>query len=361
MLQMIRFEFGKIFNRRIVYAAIIFAGILTGALCQGRGAGAQIALRPEGGYYEGREAVAYDREVAARHEGEITVEKIKEILETYAPDSQDAGFWLVNDTFNTISRFWGEVDGSYNGVSVEEALPEYLDERPLVLGYSAGWVSFLETGMYIMVVMGFLLIIALSPVFSEEYTRGTDALILTSRHGKRKCAWAKVIASYLFTLLTVGVFLVFISISYLAGFGLDGAEGSVQINNHFLFTDVPYFLTYMQTAGYCLVLWLGGSLILTALVLILSALCRSSFITLIAAMACYLIPTLFGQMGVPKWILSLSPIWEFMAEIPVGIPLFSLSGGAEFSFVWVLALFALAAAALSFVLGGKIFAGHQVV
>ena len=137
-----------------------------------------------------------------------------------------------------------------------------------------------------MIFIGCLLVIALAPVFSEEYTRGMDALILTSRHGKRKCAWAKIIASYLFTFLSVGVW-------------LDGSGASVQINNHFLFFDVPYFLTNMGAAGYCLILWIGGSLILTALVLLLSALCRSSFAAVIAALACYVLPSTLGQMGVP--------------------------------------------------------------
>lgn len=357
---MIGFEFEKIWNRRIVYAAIAFLVIMCGAMCNGRGAGAHIVLRSEGGdYLEGREAVAYDKAVAARYEGVLTEEKVEEILETYAPDAMDARFWLVNNTYNTMSCFYMGNDGSYYGGSVRGAFPNYLDEKPLVWGYNEGWISFLETGMYMMVFMGFLLVIALSPVFSEEYTRGTDALILTSRHGKRKCVWAKIIASYLFTLLAVGICLLFIIISYLQGFGLDGADASVQLNTHFVFGGVPYFLTCSETAGYCLVLWIGGSLILTALVLLLSALCRSSFTTVIAALACYTVPSMFGQIGVPPQILSLNPIWDFLAETPVMIPKLSL-GGAEFSFVWVVAAFALVMTAAAFVFGKKIFAGHQV-
>lgn len=361
MIRMIGFEFEKILNRRIVYAAIAFLVIMCGAICTGRGAGAQMALSAEGGgYLEGREAVAYDKEIAVRYEGVLTEEKVEEILETYAPDAIDARFWMVNNTYDTMSCFYMGNDGSYNGGSVRGAFPDYLDEKPLIWGYNKGWISFLETGMYMMVFVGFLLVIALSPVFSEEYTRGTDALILTSRHGKGKCVWAKIIASYLFTLLTVGICLLFFTVNYLHGFGLDGAGASIQLNTHFVFHGVPYFLTCSGTAGYCLVLWVGGSLILTAFVLLLSALCRSAFTTVIAALACYTVPSMFGQIGIPPQILSLNPIWDFLAEQPVMIPKLSL-GGAEFSYVWVVAVFALLMTAAAFVFGKKIFAGHQVM
>lgn len=361
MIQIVKFEFGKILHKRVVYAALVILIIMGGAMCNGRGFNVQVALRPDGsGYLEGREAIDYNKAVAAKYEGELTIDKIKEILETYAPDVEDAGFWVVNNTYNIISSFWTEYDGNYNGMTIEEAFPKYLDERPLVLGYNEGWLGFLETGMYMMVFVGFLLVIALSPVFSEEYTRGTDALILTSRHGKGKCALAKILASYLFTLLATGILLISAGIYWLWGFGMEGAGASVQMNTHFTFTGVPYFLTNLETAVYCIVLWLGGSLILTGMILILSALCRSSFITLIAALTCYTVPAMFGQIGVLPQILSLNPIWDFLAEVPVMIPKFSLGGGEEISYVWVVAVFAIIVTGLAFVCGRRIFARHQV-
>ena len=241
----------------------------------GRGTGAQVVLESEGNYLEGRAAVRLDKEIAARHGGPLTEERVEEILEAYRPDREDGGLWMVNNIYNTLSSLWGEMDGSYDGTDIRSAFPAYLDDRPLVLGYNEGWLCFLESGMYMMVFIGVLLVIALSPVFSEEYGRGTDALILTSRHGKRGCAWAKVIASYLFTLLMAGGWLLLQSLMYWRDFGLDGGGASVQLNNHFMFSGVPYFLTNLGAAGYCLVLWLAGSLILTAFVLLISALCRS--------------------------------------------------------------------------------------
>ncbi len=361
MIRLIRFEFEKIFNRKTVYAAIAFIAIMGGAICTGRGARGQIVLNSDGSYLEGREAIERDKEIAAEYEGILTEEKVEEILETYRPDTEDGGFWLVNNIYNTLSSHWGEADGSYDGRDILSAFPDYRDDRPMVLGYNEGWLGFLETGMYMMVFIGALLVIGLSPVFSEEYTRGTDALILTSRHGKRKCAWAKIIASYLFTLLTVGSCLLFQSFVYWQSFGFDGGGASVQLNNHFTLTGVPYFLTNMGAAGYGLVLWAGGSLILTAFVLLLSAICRSAFVTVIAALACYIIPSMFGQLGIPPQLLSLNPIWDFLIETPMMIPKLSLAGGAQLSYVWVVAVFALVMTLVSFIFSRRIFAKHQVM
>ncbi|MEH2953560.1 ABC transporter permease subunit [Candidatus Merdisoma sp. JLR.KK011] len=360
MMRLIRFEFEKIVNKKIVYAVIAFILIMGCAMCTGRGAGAQIVRKPDGSYLEGREAVRYDKEIAAEYEGVLTEEKVEEILKTYSPNAEDGSFWGINNIYNSLVSHWGEMDGTYDGTDVLSEFPNYRDDRPMVLGYNEGWLSFLETGAYMMIFIGCLLVIALAPVFSEEYTRGTDALILTSRHGKRKCAWAKIIASYLFTFLSVGVWLLFQSFVYWKDFGLDGSGGSVQINNHFLFYDVPYFLTNMGAAGYCLILWIGGSLILTALVLLLSALCRSSFAAVIAALACYALPSTLGQMGVPAEILSLNPTWDFLMETPMTIPKLSLMGGVQVSYVWVTAAFGLGMSVLSFVLCRRIFAKHQV-
>ena len=115
MIRLIRFEFEKIFNRKTVYAAIAFIAIMGGAICTGRGAGGQIVLNSDGSYLEGREAIERDKEIAAEYEGILTEEKVEEILETYRPDTEDGGFWLVNNIYNTLSSHWGEADGSYDG------------------------------------------------------------------------------------------------------------------------------------------------------------------------------------------------------------------------------------------------------
>ena len=108
---MIRFEFGKILNRKIVYASIAFILITGIAMYIGRGTGAQVVLESEGNYLEGRAAVRLDKEIAARHGGPLTEERVEEILEAYRPDREDGGLWMVNNIYNTLSSLWGQTPG----------------------------------------------------------------------------------------------------------------------------------------------------------------------------------------------------------------------------------------------------------
>lgn len=270
-------------------------------------------------------------------------------------------FWKVNATYDVISTFWAENDGSRNGLSIREAFPGYEDERELVWDYNRGWINFIEMGMYMMVFIGCLLVIALSPVFSEEYTRGTDALILASRHGKGRCARAKLLASYLFTLLSTGALLIPMSLGFFLDYGPAGGGCSIQLNNHWILLGTPYFLSCMEAAGLCLLLWVSGSLILTAVTLTISALCKTSFLAVIVSLCVYGLPSLFAQMGMPPKLFSLNPIWCFLAEQPIMIPKIWTESGAGLSYVWVIVVFALLMTGLSFRLGRRIFAGHQVV
>ena len=361
MMQMIGYEFGKIFRKKMVYAALLFVGFMSLSMYIARGIGQEVVLGPDGKYILGKEAVRLDKEIAARYKGPLTEEKVEEILGVYAPAAPDAAFWKVNATYDVVSTFWAENDGSRNGLSIREAFPGYEDERELVWDYNRGWINFIEMGMYMMVFIGCLLVIALSPVFSEEYTRGTDALILASRHGKGRCARAKLLASYLFTLLSTGALLIPMSLGFFLDYGPAGGGCSIQLNNHWILLGTPYFLSCMEAAGLCLLLWVSGSLILTAVTLTISALCKTSFLAVIVSLCVYGLPSLFAQMGMPPKLFSLNPIWCFLAEQLIMIPKIWTESGAGLSYVWVIVVFALLMTGLSFRLGRRIFAGHQVV
>ena len=294
--------------------------------------------------------------MAAEYEGILTEEKARSILERFAPGTQDGGLWTVNSIYNAVQHFFGNLDGSWNGLTVEEAFPDYQGEEPLILGYTDGYTGFIMMGMYLMVTLGFVLIIALSPVFSEEYSRGTDALILASRYGKSRCSRAKILAAFLFTLLTVGICFLVMIVLFAAGFGLTGGDSSIQLNSRDLLYSLPYSMTCLEAAASCLVLWLAGALILTALTLILSAVCRTPFLTLIAVLTLYLLPMLGPTIHIPRGLLSLTPFWCFLSEWTLTFP--KLFDG-EFSWIWIPVLLAVILIPLALNLGRRIFARHQ--
>ena len=204
MIRLIGFEFGKILKRKIVLAAFIMLAVFGIMLYMGDGPQGVISRLPDGTYIGGGEAIAYDKQVAAEYEGILTEEKARSILERFAPGTQDGGLWTVNSIYNAVQHFFGNLDGSWNGLTVEEAFPDYQGEEPLILGYTDGYTGFIMMGMYLMVTLGFVLITALSPVFSEEYSRRTDALILTARYGKSRCSRAKQIRNVVVVWLLTG-------------------------------------------------------------------------------------------------------------------------------------------------------------
>ena len=356
MLRLTGYELGKILKRKIVFAAFALLAVLGGMLYLGDGPQSVISRLPDGTYIGGAEAIAYDKGIAEKYEGVLTEEKVQDILKTYAPGAPDGGFWTINSIYNAIQDSFGNIDGSYNGLTVEEAFPDYRGEEPLWLGYTDGYAGFIMMGCYMMMTLGFVLIIALSPVFSDEYAKRTDALILTARYGKNRCGWAKILAAFLFALLAAAACVLVMLLLFLEGFGFTGGESSIQINHWDLLKGVPYFMSCLEAAGSCILLWLAGTLLLTAGTLILSALLRTPFLTLTAALVLYVLPALGSLVHIPREVLALTPFWCFLSEWTLTFP--KLLDG-KLSYIWLPALLAAVLIPFVFWAGQRIFARHQ--
>ena len=143
---------------------------------------------------------------------------------------------------------------------------------------------------------------------------------------------------------------------FLEGFGFTGGDSSIQINHWDLFKGVPYFMSCLEAAGSCILLWLAGTLLLTAGTLILSALLRTPFLTLTAAMVLYVLPALGSLVHIPREVLALTPFWCFLSEWTLTFP--KLLGG-KLSYIWLPALLAAVLIPFVFWAGQRIFARHQ--
>lgn len=92
------------------------------------------------------------------------------------------------------------MNGDWNGRSVSDVF----GDNELNVGYVNGWLHTSQNLAKILIVLSFVIIAMVAPVFSGEYS-GVDQIILTSRFGKSKCAAAKAIASLLAILLVTNV------------------------------------------------------------------------------------------------------------------------------------------------------------
>ena len=127
-------------------------------------------------------------------------------------------------------------------------------EKPIVIQYDEGYTRFLalstSNALLIMILLAFII----SPMFSEEYQKRTDSLILSSKYGKNKQILAK-----LFTGVSIGVIITFMLMlaGYLAcmlAYGFEGTNAAIQnyvglSTYNFTMLDVVVLLFITTTFG----------------------------------------------------------------------------------------------------------------
>lgn len=184
-------------------------------------------------------------------------------------------------------------------------------EAPLQYGYYEGWKMVMSSFELLMVAL-LAVCIVIAPVFSGEYQAGTDAVILSAKYGKTKLITAKIIASYLFGLLSFTLHVVVALGLPLAAFGFDGWNLPLQING----TTVPYPLTLMEGTMLNLGVIYLVLFAMIGLTLLLSAKMKSPYLVLIVLVPVLFIPLFLspnGATGAYNLILFLLP---YRATVP---------------------------------------------
>ncbi|MEQ7054002.1 ABC transporter permease [Paenibacillaceae sp. P-4] len=160
--------------------------------------------------------------------------------------------------------------------------------------------------------MGAMLLIGLSPIYSEEYTRRMDSLLLSSRHGRSKLIHAKCLAAILYTLLCVLVFqLINMGVTALLFGNLDGATTPLDSMRRYgdtrPFAEYPYSFTVLEYYFIQLGVQTIGCAAFAIAVTFISSLSRSSLVTMLLA---------GGVLGIPYLLLDVRniryPIIEWM-------------------------------------------------
>lgn len=322
---------------------------------------------------EGHAAVLRNQEIVRLYEGPLTTEKVRDIIETYSfseammkdehmdPDQQR--YYRHNTLYDSFARSGGFVrpDGSYNGATVEEVYGALAPD--LMIGYSCGWEDTIYVLAYIFLTWGSLLVVILSPVFSEEYIRGMDALILTGSEGRKKCPIAKIAASFAVSLggsvILLGGFLLIM----LAYHGPEGLHASIQLGHLGFLNAAPYVISWKNAFAFACLLWLGGIIVLTATILLVSAAAKSSFSALVISFALFSVPLFIPWKNFPfllRLIGALFPINQMQLQSLFFLDKLTL-GNYEMSAMWVALPVAVAAIIVGTLLPKRCFARHQVM
>lgn len=138
-------------------------------------------------------------------------------------------------------------------------------------------VNFVEFGAVIF--MGVMLLIGLSPIYSQEYSSGVDHYMFSSKNGRKAVVWAKLGAAFVYTLFVLIVWELLNLTVNIVVFGNEGWKTPIQyITQHSdaPYAESPYALTILDYHLIQLVVHFTGAISFALLIVLISSISRSS-------------------------------------------------------------------------------------
>lgn len=171
-------------------------------------------------------------------------------------------------------------------------------KTPFIYSYTGGYTRFFSQMYTTAVLICFICSICISPLFAGEYTDKTDSLILSSKYGKNKVIYAKLITGISFSIL-LSILLTLVSyVTTMAFFGWEGGNAPIQF---FLPLSIRPF-TMMQAALLYCALILFGNILSAALTMLLSAKLKSPFTVMMIMTVITVLPMFVNLSEDVLWI-----------------------------------------------------------
>lgn len=374
---MIRKEIYRIFSRKITLLALVVATAFL--VYYGTFRIAEEAVIDDSVVYQYGEAVARDKRIAEEFAGPLTIETVQAIWEKYGvsanPENavrkeellelaKQGGYAnYCNDFVTGMFTDRITLDNGEEALVLKEkeelAENHYLDGS-YTFGYvGKGWSWYYDQLLMTLVLTSTVVIIAFSPVFSEDYAFRTADIILPTVRGRLPIWGMRMGAGFLFASV---YYWIMSGYAFLMNYIIYGGEGlTVSCGLTFLGYDWTRDSDPVWKA--LLIMHLTGWFSMLALVLQIQAIsskCKSSFMSLLWSLAAYL-----GPIAVVNTILNNFPFNELVKWLKYfcySMPL-SFSGmftQAPSSSKRVLIMFALVTAVVTTVLGAVGWSRHQV-
>ena len=173
--------------------------------------------------------------------------------------------------------------------SKAEEMYGYLsNEYKAYYDYSWGWSRLHAMQTVLPFTIGLLLIVVLTPMFSDEYGKKTDSLLLSAKYGKSKLIKSKIITSFSIAIFS---WLLIQLINIATIFSLFGIEGSKSFVQNWAVNQSPYAFTYLTSYLAVTAMSFVGLLFLTSMILFISSRSKTPFISLIISAIIILLPT----------------------------------------------------------------------
>lgn len=231
-------------------------------------------------------------------------------------------------------------------------------DTPFVWGSKTTW-DLIWTGIQLLFFQCFVINICLAPVFAGEYQNRTDSLILSSKHGKHKLILMKIAAALLFTLCYITLCAILSVGIHIAILGIDGFDLPVQLWD----TTIPYELTAIEVCELNFFILLLISVLLTALTLMFSSVCKSQMIALAINILLFF-GTIFLPFSKDSWlwnhILYLCPVYTQNLQNVLGKYVSYPFGNTILSYLDMTVIVYILLTLLCFWYAGINFQKHQV-
>ncbi len=392
-MELLKHELYKIFSKKIVYITILFFLLVT------------IFLHPSANYFPKKYGSVHDfyKEYYQQYEGPVTPEKVmlaedgnrqiaeykKEYTEQHNGSPVDFGPKTAIHRKNVVFSEILEADKKVRNHNAQiNTLEQRLktmenkgqhdfEHKKTKLHYSMvnkikapgihfnwGWR---ETSDFIntlgTLIMGAMILLGVSTVFSNEYSTNMDALILSSKNGKSRVITAKLLASGIFIVIVALFFTLLNLLIQFKTMGFVGGNGTLQ--GLFRYENSPYGWTLVQYIPRQIAVHLFGSLAFGFIALLVSSLCKSGLASFFISGCILGLPLFFNSILVIKtgWIAKIN---EFSYAILMrGLPLFNefkafnIFGHPVLYLNLMLVLFTLLSIAVIY-LTYRSFSSHQV-
>lgn len=268
MATLISLELYKMLHKKTFYIGLALVLCYCAAVYVNRvdPFGSRYHLRDrDGSVISGRDAADLEREWTLQYRGALTDETVWEmycgLMRDQSPERQGMEqeisrsypqqvleqFFLPYTAREVIVNGERQTEAA-GGTLVKDDLIKIEDwfsesVQPLEFGYSVPWSRMLQSLLAGMFVLNLLMIIVISPLFAEEHTKRMNAILFTSKYGKKSVFLAKAAAALLVGLLSaLGIILLHVLVTF-ALFGGEGLSCSIQLTEPFLFQWVPYAKT----------------------------------------------------------------------------------------------------------------------
>lgn len=280
----------------------------------------------DGKFYSGYEAVQMNRKITEEFEGDLTDEKVNQIIEKYglpAKLEENMPGWRDGNFLNDfVIRYF--TNGAWeNGVLPTERyflgeteLGKAYDEigKTPYLAYTTGWKVFVEMLQFGLILGSILIICGVSTIFAEESQTKMLPLIFSTEEGRRKDVPAKILASFTFTIF---IFMWFALVNLVLCWMIYGLKGFENISWMVLSQHMLQPVLFLKYLGILLGLAFQALLSLYAITLCVSAYQDSSFGAVIIVAVCWGLPVLIRMFfgGVIWLIVDSMPIFLVMTGI----------------------------------------------